>query len=182
MLEGRAERSQGNDPFSGQSADFEALYEAELPKLVRYIRRKVGGADDAADLAHDSFLKFIRATPAAMMRTPEAYLRRIATNLLRDRADRLATRYEASAVPIEQGWAVSSGIDQHRELEGRQELTRVEHVLAGLKPLTRRIFWLNRVEGLTYREIQEQLGLTEGVVKAHMRTAIARTSRYRKAR
>jgi RNA polymerase sigma factor (sigma-70 family) len=182
MLRARVELRQDEEPASRQMADIEALYQAELPKLMRYIRRKIGGGEDAADLAQDSFLKFIRVTPAVMMHTPEPYLRRIATNLMRDRADKLETRHEVSGWPLEEGWAESTGVDQHRELEGREELAQVERVLAGLKPITRHIFWLNRVEGMTYREIQERLALSEGVVKAHMRKAIARTARYRNAR
>lgn len=166
------------DPAYPQ-ADIGALYEAELPGIVRYLRRKLGHAEEAADLAHDAFIRLVRIAPDRKIEAPRAYLGLIVANLLRDRAVNVAARMRAATDPLDEESLPASMIDPHRELAGRQELDHVLHALRKLKPVTRQVFLLSRVEGLTYREIQERLSLSEGVVKAHMRKALDHISRVR---
>lgn len=179
MLERSIHLDEGAEQPDYSRADIGALYELELPGILGYLRRKLGHAEEAADLAHDVFFRLVRIAPTRAIQAPEAYLRRIAANLLRDRAEKLATRMEASVVPLEDKSLPANGIDAFREIAGRQELDRVHRSLAKLKPVTRQVFLLNRVDGLSYREIQERLTLSEGVVKAHMRKAIAHIARLR---
>ncbi|QKR98294.1 RNA polymerase sigma factor [Sphingomonas sp. CL5.1] len=164
---------------SDPKAEITALYQAELPRITRYLRRKLGHPEEAADVAHDAFFRLVRIRPDRKIETPQAYLRLIVANLLKDRAAKVATRIQGSIDPLDEESLPASMIDPHRELVGRQELDHVHHALRKLKPVTRQVFLLSRVEGLTYREIQERLSLSEGVVKAHMRKALHLISRVR---
>jgi DNA-directed RNA polymerase specialized sigma24 family protein len=63
------------------------LYQTQAPRLLRYFARRAD-SQDAGDLVQESFARLADAS-AATNRTieqPEAYLNRIATNLLRNRA------------------------------------------------------------------------------------------------
>lgn len=176
---------QPGDSVAGASSSDDAareirtLYEAEVPKLMRFFQRRTGYAEDAADLAQDTFLRFVRVTPGTTIQTPQAYLRRIAGNLLRDRAVRASTRLERLQVPLDESFQNVSDDDPHRTLEGQQQLAHYREVLLKLKPKTLEIFLLHRLDGLTYKEIGARLSMSEGGVKRHMVKAIAHITRAR---
>ena len=106
---------------------------------------------------------------------PQAYLSRIATNLLRDRAKRAARRMQGRHIPADD--AVLVGTDQQRLLEARDTLQRVEAAVLRLRPKTREIFMAHRVEGLSYAEIAQQMGLSVKGVEKRMSKAIAALDR-----
>lgn len=170
---------------TGQSVDragFDAIYRSDFPSLVRFFRRRLGSYDEADDLAHEALSRFLRASPVTEIATPQAYLRRIATNLLRDRAERASTRLSELSVPLMEGLDHPADYDQHRELEGRQELAHYTAVLRQLKPRTLEIFLLSRVDGYTYKEIAAKLGLSVWGVKRQMLKAIAHIDQHRRTR
>ncbi|RJG53171.1 sigma-70 family RNA polymerase sigma factor [Sphingobium terrigena] len=162
--------------------EFEAIYRSEVPSLMRFFRRRLGSHDEADDLTHEALTRFLRASPATQIATPQAYLRRIATNLLRDRAERASTRLLEVSVPLVEGLDHPTEYDQHRELEGRQELAHYTAVLRELKPKTLEIFLLSRVDGFTYKEIAAKVGMSVWGVKRQMLKAIAHIDQHRRNR
>ncbi|MBF5089108.1 sigma-70 family RNA polymerase sigma factor [Novosphingobium sp. NBM11] len=174
-------REAGNSKVLDVS-EFDAIYRSEVPALVRFFRRRLGSYDEAADLAHEALARFLRVSPLTQVSTPQAYLRRIATNLLRDRAERASTRLAELSVPLVEGLDHPTEYDQHRELEGRQELLHYEGILRQLKPKTLEIFLLSRVDGFTYKEIASRLGMSVWGVKRQMLKAIAHIDQHRRSR
>jgi RNA polymerase sigma-70 factor (ECF subfamily) len=161
---------------------FDALYRVEGPWLVRFFRRRLGNVEDAHDLTHETMLRFMRTAPSANIAIQQHYLRRIATNLLRDRSKSADTRFTKRSVPLIEGLDQENDFDQHRALAGRQELLEWEAILARLKPLTLEIFLLSRLDGHTYSDIATRLNMTVWNVKRHMTTAIAHVERNRRLR
>jgi RNA polymerase sigma-70 factor (ECF subfamily) len=52
---------------------------------------------------------------------------------------------------------------------------RLERLLAGMEqltPRTREVFLMHRLDGLRYREIAEELGISQSAVEKHMSRAI----------
>lgn len=157
---------------------------SERPRLIRFFRRQAsfGCPDEADDLAQEAITRFLRAAPTTAVATPQAYLRRIAGNLLRDRAAHGSTRLAQISVPLVEGLDRPVEFDQHRELEAREELAHYDRVLRQLKPRTLEIFLLSRVEGYTYKEIAVRLGITVWTVKRAMLQAIAHLDQNRRLR
>ena len=158
---------------------FDTVYRTEAPRLLRFFRRQLRSPEDAQDLAQETMLRFLRVAPSTQVATPQAYLRRIAINLLRDRIASSATKLERSAMPLLEGLDRETDFDQHRILAGRQELAEWELILAKLKPRTLEIFLLSRIDGYTYGDIADHLGMTIWNVKRHMIKAIAHVERHR---
>lgn len=148
------------------------LFRIESPWLNRFFRRRLGSANDAEDLTQETFARFVRAVPVAAIETPQAYLRTIATNLLRDRAEHSATRWARVQVPLVEGLDAPDEIDPHRVLEAREELDHYERLLRKLAPRTLEVFLLSRLDGLRYAEIAERLGISVWAVKREMMKAI----------
>lgn len=139
-------------------ADAATLYRAEGPRLLRFFRRRTASFHEAQDLVHETFARLLGSELRQGLRKPEAYLTRIAQNLLRDRA-KIGARRSADR-HVEADEAVLAGTDQIRLLETRDLLDRLGRAMLELPKETREIFMAHRLEGLTYNEIAERAGLT----------------------
>lgn len=153
------------------NATFAALYQAEHGRLLRYFRRRVG-QDAALDLAQEVFTRLLRSGTLARIDNPGAYLSRIASNLLIDNARR-AKREQTIIYPLDEARDAPAQPEQGLRLEA-VDLRRIYwRALHAMSPRTRRIFLMQRLRGLTYREIAEQLGIGDKGVEYHMARALA---------
>ncbi|MDG5488842.1 sigma-70 family RNA polymerase sigma factor [Sphingomonas sp. BGYR3] len=149
----------------------EDIYNRNAPQLRRFFKRRAGH-DDADDLVNDSFVRFVsaEATGNRGVDCPEAYLNRIALNLLRDRARSALNRSLARHIPVDD--VALPDCDPVARFEARDKLNRLQQALLRLKPKTRAIFLAHRIDGLSYKEIAERHGLSVKGVEWHMTKAI----------
>lgn len=155
----------------------DTLYREESPRLLRSLVRRTSSREEARDVLQEIFCRMarLRADGRLRLERPQAYLSRIATNLLRDRAKRALRQMTGSHVPADD--AILAGIDQQRLLETRDMLTRVEAAMLKLRPKTREIFMAHRIDGFSYAEIAERTGLSVKGVEKQMSKAIAKIDR-----
>ena len=154
----------------------DALYRAQMPRLLRFFTRR-SGQDDALDLVHETFERLARreGESAPAIDRPEAYLSRIAGNLLRDRAKFAVRRAAAFHVSIDD--VALAGDDPHDQLEARDMINRLETAMQRLRPRTREIFMACRLDGYTYAEVAERVGMSVRGVRKQMSRAIAEIDR-----
>lgn len=162
------------DPFPGLTE----TYRREIPRLVRLFRMAARNRDDADDMAQEAFVRLMAAPQAASILSPGRYLTRIAFNLIRDRDKRGSTKLSKICLPIEAGLQVPAADDQHHQLEARQRAEAWRKILTELPPLTLDVFLLNRVEGLTYNEIADRLGISKGRVQKRIVKALRHIDAY----
>ena len=175
----------GEDPLGSavaqEGADaplcLETLYREQSPRLLRSLARRTSDREEARDLVHEIFCRIARLGSEGTLRLerPQAYLGRMATNLLRDRAKRAARHMSGNHVPVDE--EALAGHDQQRLLESRDMLARIEGAMLRLRPRTREIFVAHRIEGLSYSEIAERTGLSIKGVEKQMSKAIAKIDR-----
>jgi RNA polymerase sigma factor (sigma-70 family) len=152
------------------------LYRSESPKLVRILSRRMRNGDDAQDLVQDVFFRFARLRrPWPSLERPQAYLRRIAINLLKDRGKAELRHSAALHVVVDE--EALPGPSQERLLESRDMLRRLEAAMMRLRPKTREIFMAHRIHGMTYAEIAERTGLSVKGVESQMSRALAQLDR-----
>jgi RNA polymerase sigma factor (sigma-70 family) len=169
-------QSRGDHALGGPDELLAELYRSESPRLVRLLTRRTRNADDAQDLVQDAFFRFARLRgQGALLERPQAYLRRIASNLVKDRA-KSASR-QAVALHVVADEEMLPGIDPHRILESRDMLRRLEVAIMRLRPRTREVFMAHRMEGLTYAEIAERTGLSVKGVEKQMSKALVQLDR-----
>ena len=150
--------------------DVTALYSDHHGWLQGWLRRKMGNAGDAADLAHDTFLRVLarRDTPALL--APRAYLGAIARGLVADffRHKDIERAYLDALAALPEAHAPSP---ETRAIV-LEALVAIDNMLDGLKPAVRQAFLLSQLDGLTYEQIAQQLGVTKRTVSNYMCTAI----------
>ncbi len=163
-------------PHRTPDRSIEALYRAQAPRLLRFFTRR-SGTDEALDLVHDTFERLARRDDDAgsTVDRPDAYLTRIAGNLLRDRAKFAARRSAAFHVSIDEVPLASR--DPHDQLEARDMINRLETAMQRLRPRTREIFMACRLDGYSYAEVAERVGMSVRGVRKQMSRAIAEIDR-----
>jgi len=147
------------------------LYRAEHGRLLRYFRTRVG-REEAPDLLQEMFTRLLRNGALERVENPSAYLSRCAHNLLIERWGRMRREQSLflpiddrdAPLPPQQTWGI--------EEADAQRVYR-KAVLA-MSRKTRRVFLMHRLAGKTYRDIAEELGLSEKGVTHHMTRALAR--------
>jgi RNA polymerase sigma-70 factor (ECF subfamily) len=164
-------------PPSGRDrGQIDALFRRYGPRLARLLARRTD-REEAKDLLQEAFLRLTRASDQQVLDNPEAYLKRITWNLLRDRAKSAAGRIERSLAPLPSDLEAANDSDPHQALVASQTLARYEAAMMKLKPKTREIFLLHRLDGLTYAQIAKDLGMSIGGVEKQMSKAIAHLDR-----
>jgi RNA polymerase sigma factor (sigma-70 family) len=154
------------------------LFRSQAPRLLRYLSRRAARGEDAADLLQETFLRLVRLSSVETLPArPEAYLQRIATNLLRDQARRALTHADELHGPIDEDSLADAGPGPASQIEARELLSQYEDALSRLRTKTREIFLLHRRDGLTYAQIAAEAGLSVSGVEKHMMKAIAHIDR-----
>lgn len=143
----------------------EALYREEAPQLARYFERRAP-RDDVRDLVQESFRRILGHRPDQ----PGSFLGRTAANLLLEFRRRAARRQTRAHQRFEEAHAPA--FDPVPQLEARDQLQRLRTALDQLKPKTRNIFLMSRIDGMTYAEIAEVYGMSEEGVKKQVATAM----------
>ncbi len=155
---------------AGDLDAFEPLVRRHEKRLFGYFLNLVGDPDAAADLAQETFCRVYRA--AARYRESgrfEAWLFRIAANLVRSRRRRQDQRaFEVSLEAVEAAPAVGDAAAGGPESAAwRAELRGALRAALRQVPADfREAVLLRDLEGWSYPEIAEMLGVKEGTVKS----------------
>ena len=160
---------------AGAPADVDGLYRGERMRLKKRLVGRLGSPDQADDLVQDAFLRLVRVADAALPTRPQAYLGRIAANLVKDLWKKDVSRSTTMHVVADE--TLLASFDPHAQLEARDMLRRVEAAMVRLPAMTREIFMAHRVEGLSYAEIAERTGLSVKGVEKQMSKALVRLDR-----
>ena len=136
--------------------------------LVRYIARRLRNVTDARDLVHEAYIRLLRVKRKDLIRDPQAYLYRIAVNILyefelKQKADAMGLARAAECQDLEADFG-----HPEQDVELLQARKRIEAVLAGLSPRCRAVFILYRRDGLSYKEIGAQVGISTNMVKKYL--------------
>ncbi|WP_175652363.1 sigma-70 family RNA polymerase sigma factor [Pseudomonas sp. Marseille-P9899] len=147
----------------------ENLYCEHHGWLHGWLSRKLGNASDAADLAHDTFIRLLTRQSRTFGSEPRALLTHIAKGLVVDRWRRQEVeRAYLESIAYLSELEVPSPETRWLILEA---LHRIDAMLREMPSRVRQTFLLSQIDGLTYNDIAEQLGVSLITVKRDMRDA-----------
>lgn len=156
----------------------ESLYVSHHSWLQGWLRRRLGCREQAADVAHDTFLRLIGSLPGDIrLDEPRAYLTTTARRLLIDRARREqieATYLAELAVAVQAGAQAPSSEDVYAAV---QVLAQLCDVLDGLPARGQEAFLLHYLDGHTQAEVAQALGLSVRMVQKHLAQGLLRCQR-----
>lgn len=142
------------------------------PMLVRYFRRHLQHEADAEDLAQEALMRLVRSP--TQVEHAEAYVVRIAANLLRDRFRRERSHHTGLHDPLDDTLHELPSEEPATDdvYASRERLERLLSALDELSPRCRQVFLLQRYEGMTYTAIARQLQVSVSAVEKHMMRAL----------
>lgn len=140
------------------SADWNDLYRAIYPDLVRYLHRKVWDEDRAQELAQEAFVRAIREEPDQ----PRAWLFTVASNLAKDES-RTVLRRRKHLTLLRGDMEQQQVESPEKDLERTQRMDTVKRALDRLSERDREVLLLWDA-GLNYEEIAAEAGLSLGAV------------------
>lgn len=155
------------------SADLDllsCLFAEAQDDLAAFVSRRVG-AQDAADVLQDTWLKLHEHGDMGTWREPRAVLFTTAGNLAVDhwrQRYRHAQHFDGGEAP-----EVASPVPGPEAVVGdRRQAERLVAVLDELSCECRQAFLMNRLEGMTHREIAGRLGICTRTVQRHIERAL----------
>lgn len=151
--------------------DIKQLILAHGREVQAFLTQKLRDQDVAADLTQETFLKFAEQDGTAIAH-PRAYLYQTARNLATDHLRSLARRRTDPVAHEELAEIPEDSCDPEQILDARQRLFKLGEMVGELPERTRIIFVLNRIDGLTYSEIAERLGVSQSTVQKHLTSAL----------
>lgn len=147
--------------------------------LMRFFVSRLPNSADAPDLVQEVYLRLLRLDRPDLIRSPEAYLFTIATNIVHEHSLKRASRPPHIALedtpPAELPTDVEAFATATPENAAVQadRLQRLEAVLSQLSPKARATLVWARRDGRTYNEIGERLGVSRNMVKKYLSQALA---------
>jgi len=158
-----AERAWVDRIRAGDMDAFEALYRTYWQRLYTFAFRYVGSKEEAEDVAQEVFYRIWRGrerwVPAGAVR---GYLYLSVRNAARDRLARAA---------VAQRWRlrqVGTTTETQPDVAAAELTASVEHALADLPPKRSAVCKLRLIDGLSYAQIADRLGISEKTVETQL--------------
>lgn len=143
----------------------EQWFRSHQPWLLERLRMRLRNTAEAEDLAGETFASVAGQAHGGTLgavREPRAFLSTIAKRQLFQfwrRRD------------LERAWVEHLAVLPEEGLQGLQELEQAAAALDGLPPKALHAFLMSQLDGLTYREIGERLGVSASMVRQYMAQA-----------
>lgn len=148
------------------------IYREHHGWLSTWLRKKLGSSFDAADVAHDTFVRLMAGRRREHAGAePRALLAHIAKGLVADHWRRRAVE-DAYLAALAQVPAAEAPSPQARAII-LETLHAIDAALRSLPARTREIFLLSQFDGMGYDEIARRMRLSLSTVKRHMQAAFA---------
>lgn len=167
------------------SAAFEALVEIYSPRLYGYFYRLTGRREDAEDLLQEAFVRVVRMISRYEHDNRfDAWLFRIATNLVRDRVRRQRRSADAGASGARQDEpgileeVADNEVDRPDDvLETTEQVDRLQWALKQLPEAEREVILLRHFSQMSFREVAEAMGTPLGTALARAHRGLAKLRR-----
>jgi len=173
-LGGAKERELIHRSISGEREAFGALVRGYMARAYRAMYALVGNHADAVELSQEAFARAYRSFDRF---NPEApfypWFYRILRNLAYDRLRRRRLEPQTADVtaPGFPGSTEGRGPGPAEAAEQHEAAEALQVALAALDPQQREVTWLKLAEGMSYRAIAEQVGVSATTVAARVAAA-----------
>lgn len=168
--------------LSQQDREISATVRSERARLRAYIRRWIADAAEAEDILQESLYELVLAH--RMMQPVEqagAWLARVARNRIIDRFRRRGAREQRLELRADETDAADGALadllpaaDAGPEAAAMRALllAEIETALAQLPPEQREVFIAQELEGISFRELAERLGVSINTLLSRKRYAV----------
>ena len=123
---------------------------------------------DVEDLLQDVYVKVAERGGLADVREPRAFLCKVAKNLALNEKNRSGNRLSEQLDELVSDQHIPTTIDLHDQAEQQQRFAHFCEAINQLPTQCRRVFVMNKIEGLGNAEIAEKLSISISTVDKHL--------------
>ena len=149
-------------------------YELYWTDVCQYLgRRMKSQPHEVCDIAQGAFEKLASVKNPESILNPKAYLYVTARNMLIDQVRKENSRLKNVTETSLEAWnEPKDNLSPEHIMLQREKLGVLMRAIEKLPAKRRRVFILNRVHGLSYREISKEMNIGEATVKKHVFRAL----------
>jgi RNA polymerase sigma-70 factor (ECF subfamily) len=152
-----------------KKSEFVELFNEMYQPVKNYVYYKTGDMEIAEDVVQDTFVKIWEKRDEIRPKTVKALLYTIAGNLCKNRFEHQQVVFEF-ANNFKHEFNNSS---PEFELELKEFNAKLQGAIEKLNEKNRTVFLMNRIDGLTYKQIAENLELSIKAVEKRMKNALS---------
>lgn len=156
---------------TANSVGFNRLYQEHHEWLVRWIARRTYNRDNAQDIAQDTFIRLLNK-PAVYneIRSPRAWLTKVAGNLVTDDIRRKIL--EENYVAYLESMPETAYFSPEEQFQLLKLLEQIDQLLSSLRSIEKKAFLMVRLDGLSYKEVASQLGVSLSSIEKYIAKAM----------
>jgi len=155
---------------SGSTIAFKFFYDKYSPQLYRKLLKMVHIQEISEELLQDLFLKvWEKRESIDPEQSFQGYLYRIAEHMVYDHY-RKATRQAKMAREVAQ---ISTELHNPTEdlISGKEFQHQIDQAISKLPEMQKQVFTLCKIEGKTYEQVSELLGISKATINTHISRA-----------
>ncbi|HCT30252.1 MAG TPA: RNA polymerase subunit sigma-70 [Bacteroidales bacterium] len=148
---------------------FRSIFDQYYENIRSFAYYKTGDVDLADDIVQEVFLKLWTNRSEVKDDTVKSLLYTIASNIIKNhfKHQNVVFNFQKNDQPNETSDETDSNLRQ-------EELNRMlQETLAEIPEKSREVFLMNRIEGLTYADIADRLGLSVKAIEKRMSEALS---------
>ena len=165
-------------PLSEQARWFAEEVQPHEPALRAYLQARFPSLGDVDDIVQDSYTRLLKAQATGGVRYPKALLFTTARNAALDLFRRRRT---TPLHTVAEGAELTLLDEQPGYAEQGEQAYRLEVLADAVRALPdrcRQVIMLRYLDGLAYKEIAAQLGISPETVKVHMAKGMRRCAEF----
>ncbi len=141
-------------------------------ELARFLTRKLGCKDLAAELVHETYVRIMTAQPTEPITNPRAFLFKTAANLAIDHQRKAGYRTTVNSDGEHSIEIVDPAPSAETMVFNKQQIDVLMQAVGELPPKCREVFILHKFKHLSYAEVAKRLEISRSTVVKHMVKAL----------
>ena len=159
---------------AGPASAILAAYQSVESSLRHYLLRFVVREQDIEDIVQEAFLRAYESEQSQEIRSPKAFLFRVARNIALTELTRKSRRILVYMGDLDALDVIDDKPTAERELEIQRRFEVLGAIVGAMPPQCRRVFVMRKIFGFSHGEIARRLDISVRTVEKHLAKALQR--------
>ncbi|NOU62093.1 RNA polymerase sigma factor [Marinifilum caeruleilacunae] len=151
-----------------ESKTYEAIFNRYSESIRNFVYYKCGDMEKAEDITQEAFIKLWKQCASIIVEKAKSFLYTVANNLF-------INDYKHGKVVLQHRSSIKESVEAKTPeylMEEEEFMLKLKEAISNLKSNQREVFLLSRIDGKTYKEIAEIIGISEKAVEKRMHKAL----------
>lgn len=149
-------------------SEFIELFNQMYQPVKNFVYYKSGDIEMAEDIAQETFIKIWEKRDIIRSKTIKSLLYTIASNLYKNEFEHKKVVFDFANSYLQDDFSSTPEF----ELELKEFNLKLQQAIGRLNEKNRTVFLMNRIDGLTYKEIAASLSLSEKTIEKRMKNVL----------